>query len=145
MHRRFVVGIVLMMLAGVPAAMGQGRGRGQERGASGNAGASATAPGGFSAEERRIIIEWFRDSKNLRGLPPGLAKREQLSPGLQRQLAKNGKLPPGLERQIQPIPGTLEVLLPRLPDGRKRIIIGGNVILMDSTTSLIIDILTGIF
>ena len=146
MHRRVIVWVGLIVLAGMPAAMGQGRGRGQGNANSASAAAGSTAvPGGFGTEDRRIIIEWFHDSKNLSGLPPGLAKREELTPGLQKQLTRNGKLPPGLEKQIQQLPTGLEVLLPRLPDGRKRVIIGGNVIILDTTTSLIVDILTGIF
>jgi hypothetical protein len=36
------------------------------------------------------------------GLPPGLAKRSQLPPGLQRHLWKHGSLPPGLQKKIGP-------------------------------------------
>ena len=82
---------------------------------------------------------------NLKGLPPGLAKREELPPGLQKQLAKNGKLPPGLEKKIEPLPRDLEIRLPRLPDGRRRIVIAGNVILLEERTAMIVDIVQNIF
>jgi hypothetical protein len=101
--------------------------------------------GGFGRDEARIIIDWFHDDNNLSGLPPGLAKREELPPGLQRQLVRNGKLPPGLEQKIQPLPPVLIARLPPIPDNRTRVIIGGNVILLDKTTSVIVDILVGIF
>jgi len=101
--------------------------------------------GGFGRDEARIIVDWFHDANNLNGLPPGLAKREELPPGLQRQLVRNGKLPPGLEKKIQPLPPVLIARLPPIPDNRTRVIIGGNVILMDKTTSVIVDILVGIF
>ena len=38
------------------------------------------------------------------GLPPGLAKRGQLPPGLQKHLWKHGSLPPGLQKKIGPRP-----------------------------------------
>ena len=138
--------VVISVTAGSLTAMGQGRGRGQDNAAvKASPSASTSTHDGFGNDERRIIVEWFHDSGNLKGLPPGLAKREQLTPGLQRQLQKNGKLPPGLEKKVEPLPAGLESRLPRLPDGRRRVIIGGNVILMDRTTSLIVDIITGIF
>jgi hypothetical protein len=73
-------------------------------------------------------------------LPPGLAKRETLPPGLQRQLVRNGQLPPGLEKKIQPLPPALEVHLAPLPEGRKRVFIGGSVILLDERKNLILDL-----
>jgi len=126
------------------AAQGRGRGKGPDNPKS-EAQPSPAKSSGFGADEVRIIREWFSNSANLKGLPPGLAKREQLPPGLQRQLAKNGKLPPGLEKRIQPLPRELELKLPRLPDGRKRIVIAGNVILLEERTATIVDILQNIF
>jgi len=126
------------------AAQGRGRGKGPDNPKS-EAQPSLAKSSGFAVDEVRIIREWFSNSANLKGLPPGLAKREQLPPGLQRQLAKNGKLPPGLEKRIQPLPRELELKLPRLPDGRKRIVIAGNVILLEERTATIVDILQNIF
>ena len=143
MQRRFVT-LGLVVLASVSIAFGQGRGRGQGGGAA-SAQPSGAVSGGFGKDEARIIIDWFHDSNNLNGLPPGLAKREELPPGLQRQLVRNGRLPPGLEAKIQPLPTVLVAKLPPLPDNRTRVIIGGNVILLDKTTSLIVDVLVGIF
>jgi hypothetical protein len=141
MHRRVAPGIVLVsVLAVVPAAMAQGRGRGANTTQTPAATSTVVAVGGFGREERRIIVDWFSDSRNLQGLPPGLAKREQLPPGLQRQLVKNGHLPPGLEKKIIPLPEVLEVRLPPLPETQKRVFIGGNIVLMNSSTSVIIDI-----
>ena len=47
--------------------------------------------------------------------------------------------------EIEPLPRVLEARLSRLPEGRRRIVIGGNVILMDETTSIIVDIIAGVF
>ena len=99
----------------------------------------------ITPNEERIVREWFANPANLRGLPPGLAKREQLPPGLQRQLVRNGKLPPGLEKKIESMPAQLEIRLPRLPDGRRRIFIGDNLIVLDGATSMIVDMIANIF
>jgi hypothetical protein len=40
---------------------------------------------------------WYHDRG--RNLPPGLAKRDQLPPGLERQLRVRGTLPPGSARR----------------------------------------------
>ena len=142
MDRKIALWVVIITLLAGTAVMGQGRGRGGRGNTS--AAESATSAtveiGVFGRDEQRIIVDWFADDRNLNGLPPGLAKREHLPPGLQRQLVKNGHLPPGLEKQIQPLPVVLEAKLPPVPDGQKRFIIGGNVILMNQSTSVIVDI-----
>jgi hypothetical protein len=143
MERNLATLIVFVSLAaGASTAMAQGRGREQYRAPDARTSSSSSSIfGGFGNDERRIIMEWFHDPTNISNLPPGLAKREHLPPGLQKQLIKNGRLPPGLEKKMEPLPRVLEVRLPRLPEGRRRIVIGGNVILMDETTSIIVDII----
>ncbi|HXV65425.1 MAG TPA: hypothetical protein VEK15_32315 [Vicinamibacteria bacterium] len=98
----------------------------------------------FGDDERRIIQDWFRDERNLEGLPPGLAKREELPPGLQKHLVKNGTLPPGLEKKLHPLPRDLESRLPRLPEGTRRVLLSGSVVLLGDTTGRIFDILDGV-
>jgi hypothetical protein len=93
----------------------------------------------FSADERRIISRWFGDNRT--GLPAGLAKRDRLPPGLEKQLVQRGHLPPGLEKRIQPLPFELERQLRVLPTGYRRVVIAGNVILMEPKTGLIYDII----
>lgn len=123
----------------------QSQGRGQQ--AKGQPAAKASHSDGisFGPVEIRIIREWFGSDSNRRGLPPGLAKKETLPPGLQKQLRKNGTLPPGLAKKIHPLPVDLERRLPRLPDGRDRIIISGTVILRDKNLGKILDILEAVF
>jgi len=88
--------------------------------------------------EQERIRQWFRVNRT--GLPPGLAKREQLPPGLQRHLEKNGVLPPGLQKKVQPLPAQLEQELPKLPAGFRRYVIAGHVILVEERTARIVDI-----
>ena len=91
--------------------------------------------------QEAIIRNWFSSKRNRKGLPPGLAKRRQLPPGLQKQLQRNGTLPPGLQKRIQPLPVDLERLLPNLPDGMRRGIIGADVVLIDGTSMKVLDII----
>jgi hypothetical protein len=96
----------------------------------------------FTTQEITIIKTWFRDNRS--GLPPGLAKKEKLPPGLEKQLQKNGQLPPGLQKKIQPLPVSLERRLRVLPTGYRRVVIAGNVILMNEKTAVIYDIIRGV-
>ena len=96
----------------------------------------------FTTREISIIQGWFRT--NLNNLPPGLAKRETLPPGLQKQLVQRGTLPPGLQKKIQPLPIALERQLLPIPTGYRRVVVAGNVILMNPTTGLIYDIVRNV-
>lgn len=96
----------------------------------------------FGDDQTRLIRAWFADGHNLEGLPPGLAKRETLPPGLQRQLQRNGTLPPGLAKRVYQFPVALERQLPDLRSGLSRVVIGGSIVLLDG--DLILDV-TAIF
>jgi hypothetical protein len=140
--------LVIVILAFSLTAAAQGRGNSGNKGAAAPAGKDSQAGREdrvFTVEHERIIRAWFSDPANLRGLPPGLAKKEQLPPGLQRQLVKNGKLPPGLDKKVQPFPPQLEARLPRLSGGWIRVVLGGNVMVIDVNTNKILDILADIF
>jgi hypothetical protein len=78
--------------------------------------------------------------KKQKGLPPGLAKREQLPPGLEKQLARNGHLPPGLEGRD--LPPDLIRDLPRLHADYRYVIANDKVMLVRRATNLILDVLT---
>ena len=122
---------------------------------------------GFSELEREMIGDYFeapedaadtlaatggerskssgKPAKNKQGgkgnLPAGLAKRERLPPGLERQLQKNGALPPGLAKRG--LPADLERQLPPVKEGYERQIIEDSVIiLVDQATGRIADIIT---
>src|SRR4051812_40677452 len=99
-------------------------------------------PAGFSDRDRQIISSCFADDRA--GLPPGLAKKDRLPPGLEKQLQRNGTLPPGLQKKVQPLPQALEVQLPKLPGGIRRIIISGTIILHDTKTNRILDLVSNV-
>jgi hypothetical protein len=89
----------------------------------------------FSARDRQIISNCF--SENTGGLPPGLAKRDRLPPGLERQLQRNGTLPPGLQKRVQPLPGACESRLPRLPGTLRRVAYSGRIMLLNEANRII--------
>ena len=101
-------------------------------------------PAHFLPEERKIIYEYYHRSSPSKGLPPGLAKKGRLPPGLQKHLDKNGKLPPGLQKRLEPLPRDLEVRLPRLPDYWERVILQEHVVLIDRRTQRILDIIENV-
>lgn len=73
------------------------------------------------------------------GLPPGLAKRDQLPPGL----AKRGnRLPPGLMKGD--LPPDLEDKLGKAPKNTERVIVDDDLVLVQKGTELILDVLEGV-
>ena len=76
------------------------------------------------------------------GLPPGLAKRNSLPPGLAKQLRRNGRLPPGLEKRR--LPHDLRGGLGDFYDGTDTQIVGSDVLLVETATGVILDILRNV-
>jgi hypothetical protein len=100
--------------------------------------------------ERRLISRYYQShydrweqeggNRKHKGLPPGLAKRGTLPPGLEKQLVRNGTLPPGLEWRF--LPEDLRVQLPHRPSDQRLIILDDRVMLIQAATNLILDVLT---
>lgn len=105
----------------------------------GIAGPHAAVSVAFSDRDRQLIHEYY--AAPARRVPPGLAKRDRLPPGLEKQLQRNGRLPPGL--QGRGLPGDLEARLTRLPEGYARIVIGGDIVISNTRTQVVVDILKG--
>jgi hypothetical protein len=158
MARDLAIGALaaLMLACGVPSAGAADR---FERGA------VLDVPA-FTERERRVITDYFaRAGDALRrgspspdgrrpgpaghssrggapGLPPGLARREQLPPGLQHRLERDGRLPAGLHKQA--LPEELRARLPRRSGRYQRALGDGRVLLIDRVTDRIVDILEGV-
>jgi len=102
---------------------------------------SATVAAVFSDHDRQVIGDYYAQLK-AKKVPPGLAKKDTLPPGLAKQLVKNGTLPPGLQGRI--LPQDLEAKLSQLPDGYARVIIGANIAILNTSTRVIADIITDV-
>ena len=86
----------------------------------------------------RDIRGWYH--AHYRHLPPGLARRDRLSPGQERFLVAQGFVPDELRTRMQPCPHELEVMLPPPPPGHVHVFIGGNLVLVNRANFQIADV-----
>lgn len=93
---------------------------------------------GHYRDHDRDLHDWYRAHYN--NLPPGLAKRDRLPPGLERQLVVRGTLPPGLRREMHPCPPEVVSYLPPPPPGYMHTIISGNIVLVNRKTFFVLDV-----
>jgi hypothetical protein len=113
---------------------GHGNGKGHDKDKHDNESSYETV--GYE-HDRDSLNEWYRQHEH--GLPPGLAKRDQLPPGLEKQLRERDTLPPGLQKKIEPVPVDLERRLPPPPEACdcKNVIIGGHLVLLNVKTNYV--------
>lgn len=128
--RRVLTIVALMGLLLAPAGAKQGKGRGNGKGHDKKAAAAL-----FASGDRSYVTNYFRSN----GLPPGLAKKSDLPPGLEKQLRRNGRLPPGLEKKLVPFPAQIEARLPPCPPDVHRGLMGGVAVMYNSRTGLVLD------
>jgi hypothetical protein len=117
---------------------GKGKGKDKDKGqgqASVQAGVQAGVSVVFSSSERRMILDHYNPGG--KGLPPGLAKRSDLPPGLEKQLRKNGRLPPGLDKKIDPFPMDLERRFPPLCSGCRRGVLGTTAVILSAAGTIL--------
>lgn len=107
---------------------GKGHGKGHDKGHGHEA----------YSDHDRDIHDWYR--AHYSDLPPGLAKRDRLPPGLERQLVVRGTLPPGLQKKMQPCPRELEMMVPPPPPNYAHVVIGGNLVLVNRLNFQIADV-----
>ena len=91
----------------------------------------------FTNDDRRIINGYYEGRRA--NLPPGLAKKQELPPGLRKKIARKGHLPPGLEGDR--LPADLEKRLSRIPEGHLRVRVGADIVLMNGKSRLILDVM----
>jgi hypothetical protein len=92
----------------------------------------------YDDRDREIIRDWYQNQDG--NLPPGLAKKDRLPPGLEKQLESRGTLPPGLQKRIRPCPPELERRLPPPPPGYAHTVIGGHIVLVNRKTYAVLDV-----
>ncbi len=90
---------------------------------------------------RVIVTEYYGH----RSLPPGLARKQSLPPGLRKQLRERGHLPPGLEKRWVVLPVELERRLPPLPPHYMRRAVDGDLLVIDVRTNFVVSIMAGVF
>ena len=86
----------------------------------------------FSSKERNIITNYFNNNPFLTSsLPPGIAMN----------VARGKPLPPGIAKKY--LPNNLLNLLPNYP-GYNYLAVGRDVVLVDSTTKVVADVLENV-
>ena len=116
--------------------------KGKNQGQSGDVATDKLLGTVISAVERALIGDYVRKAKTSgQGLPPGLAKRQHLPPGLQKHIERTGRLPPGLEKRR--LPGDLRALLP-IRRGQDFRVVGNDIVLIEIATELILDVMQGV-
>ncbi len=108
---------------------------------------SNTAERVFGAIEKKIIEDFFgeqaaeadttKKAKNKKAKNKG--KSGEAPPGLAKHIEKRGTLPPGLARKELP-PGLAD-RLPPTGDGLERLIVDEDVLLVETATGVVLDII----
>ena len=138
-------GVFFLGSAGVPAqdhdhghGQGNGHGKGHDKNKHGddNDGDDYIY---YHQKYRDSVHVWYGDHYS--NLPPGLAKKDHLPPGLEKQLVRNGTLPPGLQKKLYRCPEDLDRRLPPPPPDCRNMLVGGHVVLLNVHTNVVVDIL----
>jgi hypothetical protein len=139
---RILAAALAICLAAAAPALAQGKGTDKGNGRPGKAGGSTVQDvvegvtagvlgAVLSDDERRIIQRWF-------GEHPDTVKVKELPPGIRKKLARGGAMPPGIAMQVLP-DGLHRQLPPRF--GEHYEIIGTDVVLVETATRVIVDVL----
>ena len=141
---RIFAAVLAVFLAAAAPALAQGKSQGKGQGNSGQGknevtteevveGVTAGVLGAvLSDDERKIINGYFHEH------PDSVGKVKELPPGIRKKLARGGTLPPGIAKQVLP-DGLHRQLPPR--DGQHYEVIGTDVVLVETATKVIVDVL----
>ena len=126
---------LLLSTGSVALAQGQGKGKGKGHNKHSDDDQGAQF---YKDRDREVLRGWYDEHQSQ--LPPGLAKKDRLPPGLEKQLVRRGTLPPGLQKRLQPCPEELERRLPPPPPDCAHVLISGRLVLLNRRTNIIVDI-----
>ena len=100
------------------------------------------AGGRFSESDRDIVIAYFRDEAAAGRCPPGLAKKNNgcLPPGLAKKIWGRGEYVPA-DYSIYDLPSPLYGRLAPPPYGYRYGVVDGEVLLIETATRLIVDLI----
>ncbi|MDP9195836.1 MAG: RcnB family protein, partial [Pseudomonadota bacterium] len=114
----------------------------------------------FDATQKRVIEDFYKKHPGQEGIAVGEPYPDQdhggkgkkghgkkhkshgkqgkgLPPGIAMNLERGKPLPPGIAKRY--LPSDLEKILPALPKGQKRVVVGNDVLLVESATGVILD------
>jgi len=131
---------VLLFAVGPAHAQGNSQDHGHGKGHEKNHGDDEPEDRGAYRYEyhQEVMRGWYNQSAG--HLPPGLAKKDRLPPGVEKQLGRNGTLPPGLQKRLYPAPVELEERLPPPPPDCGHFLISGHMVLLNLKTKVMVDV-----
>lgn len=74
-------------------------------------------------------------------VPPGLAKKGGLPPGIAKKLNDDGTLPAAMARRE--VPPDLARTLPKTRTGQQRVVVDDDVVLIEQATGRVLDVIIG--
>jgi hypothetical protein len=80
-----------------------------------------------------------KNKQKHKDIPPGIAKKGTLPPGIYKQLVRNGQIPP--EVHYRALPPDLIVQLPPIAPDYRYVIADDRVMLIQAATNVIMDVL----
>ena len=92
-----------------------------------------------TGNDREYVDHGDKKKKGGKSMPHGLAKRENLPPGLQKQIDETGRLPPGLAKRD--LPPELVRRLPKRGKGQEVVWVDNDVYLIETATRAVLDII----
>ncbi len=128
-----IAATILLSSGGIAFAQGKGHGKSHDKHGDDDQDAQV-----YKDHDREVLRGWYDDHRDQ--LPPGLARKDRLPPGLEKQLVRRGTLPPGLQKRLQSCPEELERRLPPPPPDCAHVVIGGHLVLLNRKTNIIVDI-----
>lgn len=152
-----LVAFSAISIAVPPADAGQGRGQGPAKKAEkaekqeNKAEKKADKKADKSHTDHAVVVDRdghirvIREYAHGGSLPPGLAKREALPPGLREQLRENGALPPGLQKRLVLVPAPLGARLPPVAAYHRRYFAGDDLIVIDTRTNRVVAIIRDVW
>lgn len=95
----------------------------------------------WESNDRSRIEHYFRDhwsdgTPRTQGLPPGLAKKGKIPPGIAAQIQQGKRLPDGVGRAVPPY---LLSQIGKYP-GYDQLLVGDDMVLVDAVSRVIVDI-----
>jgi len=139
--KKWIVGcsVSIFLLTGSAAlAQGNGNGHGKGHGKHNQDQDEDRGHGYYHVHEQEVVRAWYVNHAS--NLPPGLAKKDRLPPGLESQLVTRGTLPPGLQKRVVPVPVELERQLPPPPPDCAHVFIAGSLVLLNRRSNVVVDV-----
>lgn len=93
----------------------------------------------FRGTDRRLIYDYYCGPA---GPPVFLRNPRRLPPGLRRKLYRQAVLPTGWHQHFMVLDPVLVRRLPPVPYGYQRGFIGGNLVLVNRNTSVVLDVMS---